>query len=352
MRFTVKQIASLLGGVVEGNEQDEIYQLCKIDEPAPEGSLCFLANKKYENFIYTSGATAVLVSQDFVAKKEIPSSLIRVADPYTAFTQLLVEYQKIIKAQQKQPKGMETPNFVSPDAQIGEDVYIGAFTYIKAGCILGDKVQVHPQSYIGEGAQIGDGTIIYPGVKIYENCIIGKNCILHSGSIIGAEGFGFAPQEDGTYQDIPQLGNVILEDNVSVGANTTIDRATLGSTLIREGVKLDNLVQIAHNVEIGRHTVISAQTGISGSTKIGENCMIGGQVGLSNSIQIAPKTMIAAQSGVNKDIKEEGARIQGYPALPYRQFWKSSVIFRNLPELQRRLELLEEKILNLFPSQK
>lgn len=344
MKFTVQQIADLLQGEVKGDPNLEVYNLAKIDEEAPEGSICFLANPKYENYIYQTTANAVIVKNDFQPRKEINTTLVLVEDPYTAFTKLLEEYEKLLNRKQSRKKGIEQPSFVSDSATLGEDVYVGAFAYIGNNCVIGKGVQIYPHAYIGDNVQIGDFTVIHPQVKLYHHTQIANHCTIHAGAIIGCEGFGFAPQNDGTYRNIPQLGNVIIEERVNIGANTTIDRATIGSTIIRKGVKLDNLIQVGHNVEIGENTVISAQTGISGSSKIGKNCMIGGQVGFANSLQVADGTKIGAQSGINNNIKEEGRSIQGYPAFDYMGFMKSSVLFRKLPDLFRRVEQIEDSL--------
>jgi UDP-3-O-[3-hydroxymyristoyl] glucosamine N-acyltransferase len=344
MKFTITQIAALLGGEVQGDGNLTVDKLAKIDEQAPEGSICFLANPKYEHFIYNSTATAVIVKRDFQPKKEIQPALILVDDPYTAFTALLEEYNKYVQIQNlSQYQGIEQPSFIGENAQLGENVYVGAFAYIGKNCQIGENVKIFPQTYIGNNVVIGEHTVIHPGVKIYENTEIGKGCTLMAGAVIGSEGFGFAPQKDGTFKSIPQLGKVILQDNVCIGANTTIDRATIGNTLIAEGVKLDNLIQVAHNVVIGKNTVIAAQTGISGSTKIGENCMIAGQVGIVGHLEIANRTQIGGQSGIGKSVKQEGVAIQGIPAFEHKGFMKSSVIFRKLPELLKRIEVLEKK---------
>ncbi len=343
MKFTIQQIANLIGGKVVGNPDEEVFQLAKIDENATKGSICFLANLKYENYIYSTNASAVIVSEDFDIKKEINTSLIVVKDAYLAFSLLLEEYEKILNTSYNTSlSGVEQPSHVHETAEIGEKVYIGMFVYIGKNVKIEENVKIYPNCYIADNVTIGKNTIIHAGVKVYRESIIGSHCHIHSGVVIGGDGFGFAPQEDNTYKSIPQLGNVILENYVSIGANTTIDRATIGSTIIREGVKIDNLVQIGHNVEIGRNTVISAQTGISGSSKIGENCKIGGQVGLANHIIIPNNTQIGAKSGVNTNLKKEGMAIQGYPAFEYSRFMKSSVIFKQLPDLKKKIDQLEK----------
>src|SRR3990170_1583962 len=288
MEFSINQIASMLGGEVQGDGNEKIKMLAKIQE-AGKGQIAFLSNPKYEQFIYSTQATAVIVKKDFVARKEISATLILVDDPYISFTRLLEEYHKLISFQKS---GVEQPSFMHDTASTGKNIYRGAFSYIGSQARIGDNVKIYPHAYIGDNVVIGDNTIIHPGVKIYADTKIGNNCVIHSGAVIGSDGFGFAPQEDGSYKTIPQLGNVIIEDNVTVGGNTVIDCATLfgDSTLIRQGVKLDNLIQIAHNVEIGKNTVIAAQTGISGSTKLGENCLLAGQVGIAGHLILPNNT--------------------------------------------------------------
>ncbi len=343
MEFTVQQIASILGGKIIGNPDAAIHTLTKIEEGRP-GSISFLSNLKYEPYLYTTQATAVIVSDQYIPKKAVMPALILVKDPYTAFTLLLSEYNKLTG---NLKTGIEQPSFIASTARVGANLYLGAFSYIGNNCVLADNVQIYPQAYIGENVTIGRNTVIHAGVKVYAGSVIGNDCTLHAGVIIGSDGFGFAPQTDGSYQAIPQVGNVVLEDNVSIGANTVIDCATMGSTILKQGVKLDNLIQIGHNVEIGRNTVIAAQTGVSGSTKIGENCVIGGQVGFVGHIRIADKTSIGAQSGIGKSITKPGTAVQGSPAFDYKDNLKSGVIFRKLPLLQKKLDELEEKIVNL-----
>lgn len=346
MKFTVNQIAQLLGGTVEGKGTAEIHTLSKIEE-ARSGSISFLSNLKYEQHLYSSGASAVIVGKDFEPKKPFQPSLIRVEDPYSSFTVLLEEYHKFISFQKE---GVEEPAFLGEGAVIGEEVYRGAFSYIGKGCKIGKNVKIYPHTYIGENVEIGDNTLILSGAKIYPDTKIGRHCTIHAGAVVGSDGFGFAPQPDGSYKTIPQLGNVVLEDWVSIGANAAIDCATMGSTLIRQGVKIDNLVQVAHNAEIGKNTVIAAQTGIAGSSRIGENCILAGQVGVVGHLQIADKTTIAAQSGVGKSIKESGKILIGSPAFERNAYMKSYALFRNLPDLNNRIKELEEKILNLRSS--
>lgn len=344
MEFTIDQIAAMLGGQVQGKSTEKISMLAKIQDAKP-GQLSFLSNPKYEQFIYTTQASAVIVKKDFIPKKEITTALILVDDPYVSFTVLLEEYHKLISFQKH---GIEEPSFVGKDVQIGKGIYRGAFSYIGNHANIGNNVKIYPHVYIGDNVVIGDNTIIHSGVKIYSDTRIGNNCVIHAGTVIGSDGFGFAPQADGSYKTIPQLGNVVIGDDVAIGANTVIDCATLfgDSTVINKGVKLDNLIQIAHNVEIGKNTVIAAQSGVSGSSKVGENCMIAGQVGIAGHLVIANKTSIGAQAGVSKSISEEGQRLIGYPVLDIREYFKSYAIFKKLPEINSRLADLEKKLGN------
>lgn len=343
MEFTVNQIATLLQGEVEGNGNETVKSIGKIQD-AKRGTITFLANPKYENFIYSSNASAVIVKKDFLPTRSLNVTLIKVDDPYSSFTKLLEEYDKITSYSKV---GVEEPSFISDQTNVGEGLYRGAFSYIGSNVTIGNNVKIYPHAYIGDNVTIGDNCIFYSGSKIYAGTEIGNNCIFHSGVVIGSDGFGFAPQEDGTYKKIPQLGNVIVKDNVEVGANTVVDCATLGSTLLDQGVKLDNLVQIAHNVEIGANTVIASQTGISGSTKLGKNCIVAGQVGLVGHIDVADRVTLAAKTGLAKSIKKEGAVIFGYPAMDHKAYLKSHAVFRNLPELRERVNDLEKKVLNL-----
>ncbi|WP_026464129.1 UDP-3-O-(3-hydroxymyristoyl)glucosamine N-acyltransferase [Adhaeribacter aquaticus] len=339
MEFTVGQIAELLGGLVEGNAAGKIRELAKIED-AQEGSLAFLSNLKYEPFLYTTGATAVIVAKSLELKQPVTTALIRVDDPYLSFTVLLEKYEEALASLKT---GVEQPCFIGENSTIGENHYRGAFSYIGQNCTLGHNVKIYPQAYIGDNVRIGDNTTIFAGAKIYGKTVIGNKCTVHAGAVIGSPGFGFAPQKDGTYRDIPQTGNVVLEDNVNIGANTTIDCATLGSTIIHEGTKIDNLVQIAHNVEVGKHTVIASQTGISGSSKIGNYCTIAGQVGIVGHISIADKTIVGAQSGVSKNVTKSGTIIQGSPAFDYKQNLRALAVFRKLPDLEKQLFELKEK---------
>lgn len=342
MEFTIEQIAAMLGGQVKGDGQGKISMLGKIQDAKP-GQISFLSNPKYEQYIYTTQASAVIVKKDFVAKKDIATTLILVDDPYSSFTVLLEEYHKFISFQKA---GVEEPCFLGKGSSTGINIYRGAFSYIGDNVKVGDNVKIYPNAYIGDNTVIGNNTIIHSGVKIYADSKIGSNCVIHAGSVIGSDGFGFAPQADGSYKTIPQLGNVVLEDNVVIGANTVIDCATLfgDSTIVRKGVKLDNLIQIAHNVEVGKNTVIAAQTGVSGSTRIGENCIIAGQVGIAGHLVIANKTGIGAQSGIGKSIDTEGEKMMGSPAFDVKDFYKSYALFKKIPELSQRLRELEGKL--------
>jgi len=336
MEFTANQIAGILEGSVEGNGEVTVSKLAKIEE-GTTGSLTFLANPKYKNFLYTTKASIAIVDNDFVLENPIETTLIRVEDAYKAFSKLLEYYNQV----KMNKTGIEQPVFLSESATIGEDIYIGAFSYLGENVKVGDNVKIYPNVYIGDNVVIGNHVTVFAGAKIYSETIIGNNSVIHSGAIIGADGFGFSPDENGEYKKVPQTGNVIIEDNVDIGAGTTIDRATLGSTIIRRGVKLDNQIQIAHNVEIGKNTVIAAQTGIAGSTKIGENCMIGGQVGIVGHITIGNNVRIQAQSGIGR-IVHDNEVLQGSPALNYGDYNKSYVHFKNLPKFVERINNLEK----------
>lgn len=339
MQFTAAQIAALIGAKVEGDAHVSISDFAKIEE-GRQGALSFVANPKYEPYLYETQASIVIVNDALQLEKPVTATLLRVPDAYAAFAALLEKYNELLIAGTAK-KGIEQPSFISESARLGADVYIGAFAYIGNKVTLGDRVKVYPGAYIGDGVTIGNDSVIYAGVKIYHQCQLGQGVIVHAGTVIGADGFGFAPLAEGGYKKIPQLGNVVIEDQVEIGAGTTIDRATMGSTLICRGVKLDNLIQIAHNVEIGEHTVIAAQTGISGSTKIGRQCMIGGQVGIVGHIQIADNTRINAQSGLSKSITQPGTTVNGTPAFDYKSCLKSQAIFRNLPDWVQRIQQLE-----------
>ena len=338
MKFTAEQIAGILEGEVIGNPNAEVSRLSKIEE-GTDGSLTFLSNPKYQNFIYSTQASVTIVNQSFIAEGPITTTLIKVEDAYGAFSKILAFYDQV----KHNKNGIEQPSFISESVKYGSDFYLGSFSYIGNNVIIGNNVKIYPNSFIGDNVVIGDNVIIFAGARIYSETIIGNFCAIHSGSIIGADGFGFAPNPDGSYTKIPQIGNVILEDYVDVGAATTIDRATMGSTIIRKGVKLDNQIQIAHNVEIGENTVIAAQTGVAGSTKIGKNCTIGGQVGISGHIVIGDNVRIQAQTGVARNIKD-GEIIQGTPAFGYNDYNKSYVHFKNLPKIVTEIEDLKKKI--------
>jgi UDP-3-O-[3-hydroxymyristoyl] glucosamine N-acyltransferase len=332
MKFTAAQIAGILEGEVVGNPDAEVFKLSKIEE-GTAGSLTFLANPKYLNYIYTTEATITIVNTTFVAEHEVKTTLIKVDDAYQSFSKLL-EYYNQVKLMKS---GIEEPSVISENVTYGDNLYLGSFSYIGKNVVIGNNVKIYPNCFVGDNVTIGDNTILFAGVRIYSESVIGAHCAMHSGSVIGSDGFGFAPTEDGTFSKIPQIGNVIMEDYVDVGACTTIDRATLGSTIIRKGVKLDNHIQIAHNVEIGENTVIAAQTGVAGSTKIGSNCMIGGQVGIAGHITIGNNVRVPAQSGVGKNISD-GEIIQGSPSFNYSDYSKSYVHFRNLPKIVAELE--------------
>ena len=337
MKFTAEQIAGILEGEVVGNPQAEVSKLSKIEEGV-EGSLTFLANPKYANYIYDTKATITIVNNTFEPENSLTTTLIKVEDAYKAFSKLLEFYNQI----KNNKVGIEQPSFIATTAHYGENLYLGAFGYIGENVTIGNNVKIFPNSFIGDNVVIGDNVMIFAGAKIYSETVIGSHCTIHSGAIIGADGFGFAPNENGEYSKVPQIGNVIIEDHVDIGAATTIDRATLGSTIIRRGVKLDNQIQIAHNVEIGKNTVIASQTGIAGSTKIGENCMIGGQVGIVGHITIGNGVKVQAQSGIGRSLKD-GEVVQGSPALPYSDFNKSYVHFKNLPKIVTELTELKKK---------
>ncbi|MCW1148766.1 UDP-3-O-(3-hydroxymyristoyl)glucosamine N-acyltransferase [Flavobacterium lacisediminis] len=338
MKFTAAQIAGILEGEVVGNPDAEVFKLSKIEE-GTEGSLTFLANPKYINYIYSTQATVTIVNSTFEPEQEITTTLIKVEDAYKSFSKLL-EYYNQVKLMKS---GIEQPSVISDGVTYGSDLYLGSFCYIGKNVIIGKNVKIYPNSFIGDNVTIGDDCVFFAGVRIYSETVIGNRCTIHSGTIIGSDGFGFAPQEDGTYVKVPQIGNVIIEDDVEIGACTTVDRATLGSTIIRKGVKLDNHIQVAHNVEIGENTVIAAQTGIAGTTKIGKNCLIGGQVGFAGHLVIGDGVKIQAQSGIGKNL-EAGEVVQGSPAFNYGDFAKSFVHFRNLPKIVTDLEELKNKI--------
>ena len=337
MKFTAEQIAGILEGEVVGNPNAEVYKLSKIEE-GTEGSLTFLANPKYTNFIYSTQATIAIVNASFVPEQEITTTLIKVEDAYQSFSKLL-EYYNQIKLMKS---GIEQPSVISEGVTYGTDLYLGSFCYVGTNVSIGNNVKIYPNSFIGDNVTIGDNCVFFAGVRIYSESVIGTNCTIHSGTIIGPDGFGFAPQEDGTFKKVPQIGNVIIEDNVEIGACTTVDRATLGSTIIRKGVKLDNHIQVAHNVEIGENTVIAAHTAIAGSTKIGKNCMIGGQVGFAGHLTIGDRVKIQGQSGIGKNLADDEV-VQGSPAFNYGDFAKSFVHFKNLPKIVSDIEELKKQ---------
>jgi len=340
MKFTANQIAGILEGEVEGNPDVEVSKLAKIEE-GNEGSLTFLSNPKYTSYIYNTQASITIVNKDFVAKGELTTTLIRVEDAYKAFSKLLEYYNQV----KMNKTGVESPVFIAESAKFGENIYLGAFSYLGENVVVGDNVKIYPNAYIGDNVTIGNNVMVFAGAKIYSETVIGENCVIHSGAIVGADGFGYSPNEQGEFIKVPQTGNVIIEDNVDVGAGTTIDRATLGSTIIRKGVKLDNQIQIAHNVEIGQNTVIAGQSGIAGSAKIGKNCLIGGQVGIAGHITIGDNVRIQAQSGIGRNVKDNEV-LQGSPALNYGDYNKSYVHFKNLPKITDQLNAIQKKLNN------
>ena len=341
MKFTAAQIAGILEGKVEGNSNAEVWNVAKIEEGAP-GMISFLANPKYTHYIYETQSSIVLVNADFEATAPISATLIRVPDAYASFAKLLAFYDQM--SQNKQ--GSSSLAFVSSTAQCGENVYLGEFAFVGENAKIGNNVKVYPQVYVGDGCVVGDNTVLYPGVKLYRNTVVGQNCVLHAGVVIGADGFGFAPQPDGHYEKIPQVGNVVIEDNVEIGANTTIDRATMGSTRIHKGVKLDNLIMLAHNTEVGENTAMAAQTGVSGSTHIGKNCVIAGQCGFVGHIQVADGTKIGAQSGILGHIKKADDYM-GSPIQPLRQYLKSMAYIRRLDEMSKTIDELKKELTSL-----
>ena len=340
MKITAKQIADVLNGTVIGDSAVEVYKLSKIEE-GDEGSVTFLSNSKYNNYLYSTNASVVIVNRNFEPLHEVKATMIQVEDSYKAFTRLL-EYANQIKLMKS---GIEQPSVISDGVEYGDDLYLGSFSYIGKNTKIGKNVKIYPNSFIGDNVVIGDGTVLFAGVRVYSETIIGTKCVIHSGTIIGSDGFGFAPNEDGSYAKIPQIGNVVIEDHVEIGSCTTIDRATLGSTIIRKGVKLDNQIQIAHNVEIGENTVIASQTGVAGSTKVGKNCTIGGQVGIVGHITIGNNVRIQAQAGVSRNVAD-GEMIQGSPAMPYHDFSKSYIYFKKLPSIVKDLEDLKKSVNN------
>lgn len=340
MKFTAREIAALLGGTVEGNPETIVTRLSKIEE-GEEGTLSFLSNPLYESHVYSTDASILIVNSDFApAQKLKPTlTLIRVDDSRQAFGKLLEAYNRF----RLNKKGVDNQASISSSAKIGKDVYVGALAYIGENAVIGDNAKIYPQVFIGDNVKVGANTILYPGVKVYHDCIIGNNCILQSGVIIGGDGFGFQPNSDNNYQKLPHIGNAVIKDHVEIGANTTVDRATLGSTIIGKGVKLDNLIQIAHNVEIGENTIIAAQSGVAGSTKIGRDCMIGGQVGIIGHLEIGNRVKIAAQSGIGNNLKDDEV-VQGSPAFAIGDYKRSYVIFRNLPAISTTIKQLQKQL--------
>lgn len=338
MEFTAGQIAELLGGELRGNANEIINNFAKIEEGTP-GSISFLANPKYEPYLYTTKATAVIIDKNFNTEKEISTSLILVDNPYAAFTVLLDQYRKLTE---NVKNGIENPHFIGENTIFDEGIYIGAFAYIGKNCKIGKNVKIWPHVFIGDNVSIGNEADIQAGAKIYAGTIIGNNCVIKGNAVIGSEGFGFAPQADGSYKNIPQLGNVVIGNDVNIGANTTIDCSTMGSTIIGDGVKIDNLIQIAHNVEIGKNSVLVAQSGVAGSTKIGENCVIGGQSAIVGHISLADGTKVGGQSGVTKSVKKPNTAINGTPAFDFSDNMKSAVIIRRLPEIAKDVEELKK----------
>lgn len=344
MQFTAAQIAMLINGKVEGNPDTLVNSFGKIEE-ARQGQLSFLANPKYEEYLYRTQASLVIINHSQELKEKVGATLIRVADAYSAFATLLTKYQEMIT---QKMTGIQDPSYISKSAKLGQQVFVGAFSYISDNVVLGNNVKIFPNVFLGENVTINDNCIIHPGVKIYHDCVIGKNVTIHAGTVVGSDGFGFAPQADGSFKKVPQIGNVVVEDFVEIGANATIDRATIGSTIIKSGAKLDNLIQIAHNVEVGNNTVMAAQAGVSGSTKIGNNVMIGGQAGIVGHIQIADGSKINAQSGVSKSIKTPNAAVTGSPAFEYTSALRSQAVSRKLPELEKRIKELEKLVQQLI----
>jgi UDP-3-O-[3-hydroxymyristoyl] glucosamine N-acyltransferase len=344
--FTAETIANYLEGVVEGDPSVVASGVARIEQGKP-GSLCFFANPKYEKYVYTTKASIILLNRDYVLKESIVPTIIRVDNAYEGIASVLGLFES---AKSADKRGREYPSKVSWRSKRGKNCYIAAFAYIARGAKLGDNVKIYPHVYIGENVVIGDNTIVYSGVKIYHGCLVGSNCIIHSGAVIGADGFGFAPQANGEYKKIPQIGNVVIEDNIEIGACTTIDRSTMGSTILHSGVKLDNLIQIAHNVEIGKNTVIAAQTGIAGSVKIGENCVFAGQVGVVGHINVGNKVIVASKTGIHNNIAD-GKSMLGFPSMEASKYKRSFIIFRNLPDLRNDVDELIKKVAVLEKNQ-
>jgi UDP-3-O-[3-hydroxymyristoyl] glucosamine N-acyltransferase len=339
MEYTAEMIAGLLNGKVEGDPGTRVHTIAKIEEGKP-GALSFLANPKYEQYIYTTGSSVVLVRTDFRPVREVKATLIRVEDPYQSVARLL----QIYEAARPVPKGIHPTAVIDETASVAEDVYLGAYAVVSANAVIGSGSCIYPHTWVGDGVKVGRNCTLHAGVRVYSDCVIGDNCILHAGTVIGADGFGFAPVADSNFMKIPQIGNVVIEDNVEIGANTCIDRATMGSTMIQSGVKLDNLVQLGHNVVIGANTVIAAQTGIAGSTKVGKNCMIGGQVGIVGHLTIADGCRSGSQAGIIGAVREEGSTVVGTPSLDSRKFMKSYAFFARLPELNRKVDEMAKTV--------
>ena len=339
MKFLASQIAALLSGTVDGDPNAEVWNVAKIEEGRP-GMLSFLANPKYTSYIYETQSSVVIVNRDFEPKQPVAATLIRVDDAYASFAKLLAYYDQL--SQDK--SGVSSLAFVSPTAKLGNNLYLGEFAFIGENATLGDNVKVYPQVYVGDGVVVGDNTTLYPGVRLYRNTVIGQRCIIHAGAVIGADGFGFAPQEDGHYEKIPQVGNVVVDDDVEIGANTTIDRSTMGSTRVHKGVKLDNLVHLAHNVEVGENSALAAQVGVSGSTHLGKNCVVGGQSGFVGHLHIADGSKFGGQSGIMGNIKQENQEFMGTPILPLRQYLTSNARFRHIDEMARKIDALEKEL--------
>lgn len=346
MKFTAKQIAQMLEGRVEGNENVIVSKLCKIEEGEKEG-LSFLANPKYNHYLYSTKSDIVIVNEDFVPEQEVKTTLIRVKDAYSCFARLL----EIYNAYRLNKSGVSSLAFIDPEAKVSQDVYVGEFAYIGKGSSVGCNSKIYPQVYIGDNVKIGNNVTLFAGVKVYHDTVIGDNCIVHSGAVLGADGFGFAPLADGSFKKIAQIGNVVIEDDVEIGANATLDRATMGSTKVGKGTKIDNLCQLGHNVVVGNSTVMAAQGGVAGSTKIGDNCFIGGQAGFAGHISVGNRCSIGAQSGIISDVKD-GSKLLGAPAIDAKSYMKSYVFFRKLEQMQNRISDLEKRIKELSDCQK
>lgn len=347
MQFTAQQIALLINGKIEGDANAVVNDFGKIEE-ANEGQLAFLANPKYEEYLYTTKASIIIIADTLVLKQPVAGTVIKVADPYSSFALLLTQYQQMAA---QQLKGIEQYSYIHSCAQVAEDAYVAAFSYIGENAKVGKGSKLFPGVFLGKNVVVGENCVLHAGVKIYNDCVLGNKIIIHAGSVIGSDGFGFAPQENGSFSKVPQIGNVVIEDEVEIGANATIDRATMGSTIIRKGVKLDNLIQIAHNVEVGSNTVIAAQSGVSGSTKLGKSIMIGGQAGIAGHLQIADGTKISGQSGVTKSIKQPNRIVTGTPAFDYTAALRSQAVTRTLPELEKRIKELETIVQQLIKEQ-